>query len=223
MGQIEITVFENTSALDEQAISIAVLGKVSIRQLIIIFSGLLLAVGIFQTTASLMFAVIPALIGVILGLPRPKILSMDRLVYSILRFFIKGTSSLHHHTVSSSSKGKKSSKNKTKKPKSQFLKIPGTKIIKIKKDEKFREIFAKDLTKLRRLNIKIIDPSGEPLPRTFVKIYLDGMLINSLSTDSDGMVEAAFIPKKEGQMKLKITCDKFDEPVLDETILIKTS
>lgn len=215
MEQIDITVFENTSALDEQAVSIAILGKVSIRQLIIIFSGLLFAVGIFQTTASLTFAVIPAIIATVLGLPKPKILSMDRLVYSVLLFFIRGTS-LNHKV----SKIKKPTK--TKKAESKFLRMPGTKIIKIKKEEKFREIIASDLSKLRRLKIRIIDPSGEPLPRTFVRIYLDGLLIDSLSTDSDGMIEASFVPGSEGQKRLKITSEKFDV-VLDETILIKAS
>lgn len=218
MGQIDITVFENTSALDEQAVSIAILGKVSIRQLAIIFSGLLLSVGIFQITNSVIYAVTPALIGMILGLPKPKILSMDRLVYSMLLFFVKGTS-----INQKSTKNKKSPKTKTQKPKSRFLMMPGAKIIKINKKEKFREIIASDLSKLRRLKIRIIDPSGEALPRTFVKIYLDEMLIDSLSTDSDGMIEASFIPEKEGQKRLKIISDKFDEPVLDETILIKTS
>ncbi len=215
MEQIDITVFENTSALDEQAVSIAILGKVSIRQLIIIFSGLLFAVGIFQTTTSLTFAIIPAIIATVLGLPKPKILSMDRLVYSVLLFFIRGTS-LNHKV----SKGEKP--RKTKKAESKFLRMPGTKIIKIKKEEKFREIIASDLSKLRRLKIRIIDPSGEPLPRTFVRIYLDELLIDSLSTDSDGMIEASFVPGSEGQKRLKITSEKFDV-VLDETILIKTS
>lgn len=218
MGQIDITVFENTSALDEQAVSIAVLGKVSIRQLAIIFSGLLIAVGVFQNTNSLIYAAIPALLGVVLGLPRPKILSMDKLVYSVLLFFVKGTS-----VNQKSSKNKKQLKSKTKKPKSKFLGLPDAKVVKIKKEEKFREIIASDLTKLRRMKCTLIDPSGEPLQKTSVKIYLDGMLIDSLSTDSDGMIEASFIPEKEGQKRLKITSEKFVEPVLDETILIKTS
>ena len=213
--QVSVTVFENTSALDEQAISIAVIGKVSMRQLAIIFSGLLLAVGIYQITSSLIFAIIPAMIAMGLGLPKPKILSMDRLVYSILIFFIKGSSTKQEI------KNKKSIK--TKKPQSKFLRIPGTKIVKIKKDKKFREIIASDLTKLRRLNIKVSEPSGDPLPKTFVKIYLDEQLIDSLTTDSDGMIQASFIPEKEGPRKLKIISDKFEDPLIDETVLIKTS
>jgi len=218
MEQINITVFENTSALDEQAVSFAVLGKVSIRQLAILFSGLLIGMGMFQTTNNLIYAAIPVLIGTVLGLPRPKILSMDRLVYSIIVFFIKGTS-----IPKKVSKTKKDVKSKTAKPKSKFLIFPGEKIVKVKKEIKFREITVKDLTKLRRLRITIFDPSGDPLPKTFVRIYLDGNLIDSLTTDNDGMIEASFIPKTEGQKKLKITSDRFDEPVLDEMILIKTS
>lgn len=210
--QVNTILFENTNPLDEQTISIPLMGKISLRQLGIVFVGLLASIASYHMTESLIILLILIVLSVGLGLPRPKILPMDKLVYCVVLFLIKNNTP--HKSVKKPHKS-------VKKPHSEFMGLPGTKIIKIKKQEKFRNVFASDFTKHKRLHIKLLQSSGVPLSRKFVRVFLDDELLNSLTTDGDGLIEVSFIPQKEGPRKLKIISDDMLEPLLHETILVK--
>ncbi|WP_316504816.1 hypothetical protein [Nitrosopumilus sp.] len=88
---IDLVTFENDSVLNQKSISLP-MGKVSIRQTVILFVGILVTFLVFLTTDNLLISGLVFAVFLGLGLIGSKVMSLDQMIKSHLILLVKGTS-----------------------------------------------------------------------------------------------------------------------------------
>ena len=88
---IDLVIFENDSVLNQKSISLPI-GKVSIRQTAILFSGILVTFLVFMTTDNVMVAGLIFAVFLGLGLIGSRVMAADQMIKSHLMLLIRGTS-----------------------------------------------------------------------------------------------------------------------------------
>jgi len=91
MEQNELVVFENFSVLNQKAMSLPI-GKVSIRQVLLITAGFLFATIFYLATTDLLYAGASFVPFVVIAMINTKITSLDQIIRNNLSFLIRGTS-----------------------------------------------------------------------------------------------------------------------------------
>ena len=91
MDQNELVVFENFSVLNQKAMSLPI-GKVSIRQVLLITAGFLFATIFYLATTDLLYAGASFVPFVVIAMINTKIISLDQIIKNNLSFLIRGTS-----------------------------------------------------------------------------------------------------------------------------------
>ncbi len=88
---IDLVTFENDSVLNQKSISLPI-GKVSIRQTAILFSGILMTFLVFMTSDNLMMSGFVFAIFLGLGLIGSRVMAADQMIKSHLMLLARGTS-----------------------------------------------------------------------------------------------------------------------------------
>jgi len=88
---IDLVTFENDSVLNQKSISLPI-GKVSIRQTAILFSGILVTFLVFMTTDNLIMSGFVFAVFLGLGLIGSRVMAADQMIKSHLMLLVKGTS-----------------------------------------------------------------------------------------------------------------------------------
>ncbi len=114
MDQNELVVFENFSVLNQKAMSLPI-GKVSIRQVLLITAGFLFATIFYLATTDLFYAGASFVPFVVIAMINTKIISLDQIIKNNLSFLIRGTSLSKKYLNHKKSKEKNDSKTKSKK------------------------------------------------------------------------------------------------------------
>jgi len=88
---IDLVTFENDSVLNQKSISLP-MGKVSIRQTVILFVGILTTFLVFLTSDHLIISGLVFAVFLGLGLIGSKVMSLDQMIKSHLILLVRGTS-----------------------------------------------------------------------------------------------------------------------------------
>ena len=88
---IDLVTFENDSVLNQKSISLPI-GKVSIRQTAILFSGTLVTFLVFMTTDNLIISGLIFAVFLGLGLIGSRVMAADQMIKSHLVLLVRGTS-----------------------------------------------------------------------------------------------------------------------------------
>ena len=88
---IDLVTFENDSVLNQKSISLPI-GKVSIRQTAILFSGILVTFLVFMTTDNIIVAGLIFAVFLGLGLIGSRVMAADQMIKSHLMLLARGTS-----------------------------------------------------------------------------------------------------------------------------------
>ena len=88
---IELVTFENDSVLNQKSISLPI-GKVSIRQTAILFSGILITFLVFMTMNNLVVSGLVFAVFLGIGLIGTRVMTADQMIKSHLMMLIRGTS-----------------------------------------------------------------------------------------------------------------------------------
>jgi len=88
---IDLVTFENDSVLNQKSISLPI-GKVSIRQTTILFSGILVTFLVFMTTNNLITSGLIFAVFLGLGLVGTRVMTADQMIKSHLMLLVRGTS-----------------------------------------------------------------------------------------------------------------------------------
>ena len=88
---IDLVTFENDSVLNQKSISLPI-GKVSIRQTTILFSGILMTFLVFMTTDNLIMSGLIFAVFLGLGLIGSRVMAADQMIKSHLMLLVRGTS-----------------------------------------------------------------------------------------------------------------------------------
>ena len=240
-GYTVLTVFENAGTMDEPVIRLPLAGRVSFRQIGIIAGlcimlpmviytgageldhlrdGVVSVIGVagndIRITWDMVLALVPVPFGLALGLPRPKLVPMDALVVMFVRFMMSGSSV---KAAKAKRKGRKA-----RAPASKYAGVakearpvtPGS-----KKSDVTYPVSVTDLGVPKSLTITIYGRDGRPLRSRFVRAYIDGELLCSITTDHDGMVGMTLVPRNLGRKRLRILEDGAQEPVVDVVLDVK--
>lgn len=93
---IELVTFENDSVLNQKSISLPI-GKVSIRQTAILFSGILVTFLVFMTMDNLFISGLVFAVFLGIGLIGTRVMTADQMIKSHLMMLVRGTSLEQKH------------------------------------------------------------------------------------------------------------------------------
>ena len=91
MRHVELVAFENDSILHQKALSLPI-GKVSLRQLVVLVIGILSIFAAYAITDNFWIAAILFTMFLGIGMPNTKIMTPDQMIKSTILFLIRGTS-----------------------------------------------------------------------------------------------------------------------------------
>ena len=111
MEQNELVIFENFSILNQKAMALPI-GKVSIRQVLLITMGFFIATIMYLATSDLIYSGVSFAPFVVLAMINTKIVSLDQIIRSNLSFLIRGTSLSKKYLNLLKSKNRKSNSDK---------------------------------------------------------------------------------------------------------------
>ncbi|MEM3064456.1 MAG: hypothetical protein QW177_03690 [Candidatus Nitrosotenuis sp.] len=213
MKSIEMLWFEDVNPFNEAVFAFPVVGKLSMRQMLVLGLGIMTSWGIYQSTANYA-SLIPLLGCCYLAFKKQKVQSTESCVAAVLWFYLRSKNNAVKIT------DKKSAHKKS--AKLVFAEPYRPKLEKTGKEIPVRQVFADPLKPIR-LKIKIQRTNGTPITNTEAKIVFDGRVVSILSTDNNGELEAIVIPQTWGEKKLEIYAKGMDIPVFQEMMVIKHS
>ena len=251
-----LTVFEDMGTINEPVISLPMTGRISFRQIgIVVGLSVMLPMALYSwlssgytletweaisfdtvngtvhITLDIIISLIPVPIGLVLGIPRPRMLPMDELVLVLLKFAIQHTSiqSTKHQKrwrgvvprrrLTHNPKDTKTAKQK----KSKFAGFGDKFVLDCHLKKATRKAYIISVTKLgipKHMTITLYDLRGSPMRNKLVRVYIDDELSSSLTTDSDGVIGMTFVPKSIGEKRLKIISVETNKPVVDAILNI---
>ena len=245
-----LTVFENVNAINEPVISMPMMGRVSFRQigiiitlsvmvpLLIYSSGSEYILDVFphpvfsftavnaqvQITWDVILAIIPIPVGLLLGMPRPKLVPMDQLIILLAKFAI------YHTSVNTASKKNVSkdgtpSGNTGKNQNSLFAGFAGADPdITPPRKSRTKNVYLVAVTDIgipKNITVTIYDTDGTPMRNRLARVYINDDLLSSITTDSDGTIGITFVPRQEGTKHLIIRVDGTAAPVVDAVLDVR--
>ena len=144
---------------------------------------------------SILFSIIPILVGLVLIIPKPTIAPLYMILLSLL-------------TLKKEKKTQNKSKKKTsKKSKSTVLGFADNLMRKtVPEDDKPWEFDVDDLDESKRIKIILFKTNGDKLSNCLVQLFLDGDAdsLDDIRTSLDGVLEVDITPKTYGIKKLVI-------------------
>lgn len=233
MGYTTLTVLQGGSSLDEPVLSLPLLGRVSFRQAGIIMglcvitplcihsalSGAVLAalpepiasVGGARLGWDAAISLLPAVAGLVLGVPRPRLVPMDVAVLMLLRFAVTGTSIRARPGRRKVPRPRKSGRLGFAPPDPSLEGAPPTLVYRIG---------AQDPSVPKSLTITLYGEDGSPLSGKLARTYIDDELVGSVTTDGDGAMGVTFVPGRRGTRRLRIEVDGEPRPAVDAPLEI---
>lgn len=140
---------------------------------------------------SIIFSVIPILVGLILIIPKPAIAPLYMIILSLLT--LKKEKKTYH----------KSKKKNLKKSKSTVLGFADNLMRKIVlEDDKPWEFAVDDLDVPKRIKIILFKTNGDKLSDSLIQLFVDGVSFDDVRTSLDGVLEVDITPKTFGIKKL---------------------
>ncbi|WP_179368129.1 hypothetical protein [Candidatus Nitrosotenuis sp. DW1] len=219
MKSVELLWFENISPFHESIFSFPIIGRLSMRQMMILGIGAFLSWMLYQTSGNFI-SLIPIGVTMFLTLKKQKVMSIEMHLFLVLLFYFSGKKKLsvkniNPVTIIRSFNTKSTNSNlglaKPFKPKMNV----------IKKEIPIREIYADPLKPIR-LKIKLERIEGKSISNKQTQIVYDGNMISLLSTDNNGELEVIIIPQTLGKKKIQIFMDGIEEPVFEEILFVKS-
>lgn len=215
MKSIELLWFEDVNPFNEAVFAFPIVGKLSMKQMLVLGLGIMVSWGIYQSTASYV-SLIPMFGCCYLAFKKQKVQSTESHLFAVLCFYLKSKNS-----ISKKIAGKQiMSIQKNKSTKLVVAEPYRPKLEKTGKEIHVRQVFS-DPIKPIRLKIKIQRTDGKPIANTEAKIVFDGKVVSTLSTDNNGELEAIVIPQTYGEKKLEIYAKGMGIPVYQEIMSIK--
>lgn len=219
MKSIELLWFEDVNPFNEAVFEFPVVGKLSMRQMLILGLGIIASWTLYQSTANYI-SLIPLLTAAYISLKKQKVRSTESQLLAVLLYYVglknkNGTKKPRPKIPNTSGKTKK-----TKSSKLCVAEQYRPKLEIVGKEINIREIYADPLKPIR-LKISLQKTNGDVIANTETKIMFDGKVVSTLSTNDNGELEAIVIPQTTGEKKLEIYAKGIESPVYQEIISVK--
>ncbi len=217
MRSIDLLWFEDVNPFNESVFEFPVVGKLSMRQMLILGLGVMLSWSLYQSTGNYL-SLAPILMAAYISLNKHKVRTIESQFFSVLLFCAETKAKTGAKKPTTTDEAT----HKTKKPAGKLrmaepfrpkLEVQG-------KEIGTREIYTDPLRPIR-LKIHLQKTDGQVIANTETKIVFDGKVVSTLSTDNNGEVEAIVIPQTIGEKKLAIYAKGVELPVYQELISVK--
>lgn len=218
MKSVEILWFEDINPFNESIFGFPVIGKLSMRQMMVLGIGALLS-WIFYQVSENFISLIPIGVAMFLILKKQKIMPTEMHLFLVLIFYFSGKN--------------KSNVKKTKyvtklysfntKPINSNLGLAepfNPKMDMVRKEINIREIYADPLKPIR-LKVRLERIEGKLISNRQARIVYDGNVVSILSTDNNGELEVIIVPQTLGKKKIQIFVEGVDLPIFEEILFIK--
>lgn len=222
MKSIEILWFEDVNPFNEPVFGFPVIGKLSMRQMMILGIGALFSWVFYQTNENFV-SIIPMGLTTFLALKKQKVRTTEMHLFAIVMFYFGRKKKNNMITIKSNTKSTAKLQPLKKKPRSSklgFAESFNPKIDIVGKEINVREIYADPLRPIR-LKIKLERIEGKSISNKQTKIVFDDNVVSALSTDNNGELEVIIIPQTLGDKKLQIFAEGMEQPVFEEILSIK--
>ncbi len=221
---IDLLWFQDINPFNEPVFDFPILGRLSMRQMLLLGIGAVISYGFYQSTRDFVYSIIPISIMAFIALKKQNVLSTEQMLLSIILYAMKGSAVYGENR--SNIKLLLTFRTRRKKEmaqQSERLYFTSEFSAQIERKHKGIDVSARDLMKPVRMKMKLLLSSGDVLANRMAKVYLDDEYIASVSSDINGELEVLVIPKSEGDRKLRVYAEGFSEPVLDEILIIRKS
>lgn len=217
MKPIEILWFEDVNPFNESVFGFPIIGKLSMRQMVIFGTGALFSWMAYQANGGFI-SIIPLGFAAFLALKKQKVRSAEIQFFMLLLFFF---SNQNKSNVIKTKCGAELRLNKKKTGSSNLgLAEPfNPKLDVVRNEINVREICADPLKPIR-LKIKLERIEGKSITNKQTRIVCDGNVISTLSTDNNGELEAIIVPQTLGRKKIQIFAEGMTQPVFEEILSI---
>ncbi len=176
-----------------------------------------------DVTWDVVLSLLPVPAGLVLGLGRPKLVPMDVLVVMIIRFMIYRTSLKSARPARQNQAGGRKGKTAggTKSRLAGFASPyeAGS----LPRREGTHAVSVTELGVPKSITVTLYDIHGVPIRNRLARAYVDDMLQASVTTDADGTMGMTFVPRSEGQKRLRIEVDGQDRPAVDAVLEVRRS
>lgn len=212
MKPIDLLYFDDLSPFHEAVFDFPIIGKLSMRQMLIIGFSAATSWVAYQGTANPLAMIILCLGGYV-GLKKFNVKPIESQLFSIIKFYL----------FSKQNKTMLKSNFKSTKPTSKklgFSKPFCPKLQTTGREVKTREIFADPLKPIR-LQVRLETPDKRPIPNTKTRVEFDGNVIATLATNNNGEIEVLLVPKTIGEKRIAIYAEGFVQPLFEEVLSIR--
>lgn len=226
---IDLLWFDDINPFNEQVFDFPILGRLSMRQMLLLGIGAIISYALYQSTSDVIYSIIPASIMAFIALKKQKVLSTEQMLMSIILYAMKGSFAYGENGSSIKSRAKilqllfrtrRKEKEIRQGQDSGRLYLASEFSAQTGRKDKRIDVTARDLMKPVRIKMKLLLSSGEVLASKMAKVYLDDEYIASVSSDINGELEVLVIPKHEGERRFRVYAEGFTEPVLDELLFV---
>lgn len=211
MKPIDLLYFEDLSPFHEAVFAFPIIGRLSMRQMLIIGFSATASWAIYQGTANPLAMAILCL-GSYVGLKKFNVMPIESQLVSIVRLWLFSNTKSKTKTVPKSTKPA-SKKLRVSEPFHPRLQVIG-------KEIRTREVFADPLKPIR-LQVKLETLDKRPISNTQTRVELDRNVISTLATNDNGEIEVLIVPQTVGEKKVAIYAEGFMQPVFEEILSIK--
>lgn len=208
MRTSEMLWFDDVSPMNEPVLFFPVIGRISMRQFAMLGTSALASYWAFSAGHSPL-AAIPACIGAVLALVRPRAGSAEWMAFSALLFIARKLGSWRPGGAGRLRVGRLGIP-RTGRPSGTVAASPECRTRTVVVSDPSRPI-------IFRVKIKC---GGSPVGCRSFKVGLGGAKTLSVSTDVNGSLEAVLIPETEGPKTISVEADG-GIPVLSETIDVR--
>jgi hypothetical protein len=209
---IDLLWFEDVNPFNESVFEFPLVGKLSMRQMLILGLGVMISWSLYQSTGNYL-SLVPILAAAYIALKKHKVRTTESQLLAILLFYAGLKARGRTNTLKTKINAKSTTKLRLAEP---FR----PKLVGREKDINTREIYTDPLRPIRlKIHLQKID--GRVISNTETKIVFDGKVVSTLSTDNNGEVEAIVIPQTTGDKKLSIYAKGVELPVYKEIISVK--
>jgi hypothetical protein len=218
LKSVEILWFEDINPLHEAIFGFPVIGKLSMRQMMILGIGALVSWLFYQASGNFI-SLIPMGITMFLILKKQKIMSTEMHLFLILLFYFYGKKKSNVKKIKQAAKPHSFNV----KPVSSHLGLAepfNPKMNVVRKEINVREIYA-DPLKPVRLKVKLERIEGKLISNKQTRIVYDGKVVSILSTDNNGELEVIIVPQTLGKKTIQIFVEGMELPIFEEILFIK--
>jgi hypothetical protein len=210
----QIIYFDDVSPLNEAVFSFPMVGHLSLRQLGLLISGLVVTFGLYSATREIA-SIIPLGLAAFMAFRKFNVISTESQLLGVLRFLAPKQEKAQKKTKSKLTIFRESSR------KTGDAVEYNPRLDVVGREIPTRDVFWNEGAPVR-LQVRLKTPDGRPISKTKTVIKIDDQVIAALATTAGGEIEVVFVPSSLGEKRLAIYAEGLELPVFENILNVRS-